>query len=152
MTDEAKKSGCGKTFAIVTVVLGAIAVGFVGCVGLIGYNYTSQETEQQGESVIKDTSWVPKGFKAFNNQVAFKWSDSGTYKCSYAEKCIQIEVVPKEGCGFLYAELTKNDKAGNNVGFTNETTSNVAAGQKALLLFETYGDFDTFQLSKISCS
>lgn len=54
-------------------------------------------------------------------------------------------------CGRIYAELTKHDSAGNNVGYTNETTSNVQAGQKAILKFETYGNFKTFQLSKISC-
>ena len=62
-----------------------------------------------------------------------------------------MEVVSKEGCDSLYAELSKLDAAGNNVGYTNETTSNVAAGQKAILKFETYGEFKSFQLSKISC-
>jgi len=60
-------------------------------------------------------------------------------------------VVSKDGCGSLYAEVSKIDAGGNNVGYTNATTSSLAPKQKALLMFETSGEFKTFQLAKISC-
>lgn len=151
MTEETQKSGCRKVLLILSAVLGGIVVLFAGCVGMIAYNYNSLESESKGDNDIADTSWVPKGFQPFNNKVAIKWSDKGTYECSYGQSCIQMEVIPKEGCSSLYAELTKHDKAGNNVGYTNKMTSSVAAGQKAILLFETFGEFESFQLSRISC-
>ena len=144
MSVKAGLSGC-----IGSVV--GILVLFVGCAALIGNNYNNINKESSGDTEITDNSWVPTGFTAFNNNVAYKWSEDGSYSCGYADRCIQMEVVSKEGCGSLYAELSKLDAAGNNVGYTNETTSNVGAGQKAILKFETYGEFKSFQLSKISC-
>jgi hypothetical protein len=148
---DSKSSGCGGVIGGVFLTLGVIVVGFVGCVAMVGNNYNNLENESTGNVVVKDTSWVLDGFKAYNNNVAYKWSKSGTYKCSYRQSCIQMEVVSKNGCGSLYAELTKHDANGNNVGYTNETTTNLQPGGKAILLFNTYGDFDTFRFSKISC-
>ena len=128
-----------------------ILVLFVGCAALFSNSYNNVTKESSGDVDISDRSWVPSGYTAFNNNVAYKWSENGSYSCGYGDRCIQMEVVSKEGCDSLYAELSKLDAAGNNVGYTNETTSNVAAGQKAILKFETYGEFKSFQLSKISC-
>jgi hypothetical protein len=127
-----------------------ILVLFGGCAYLFGSSYKQVTDESAGETPIEDTSWVPSGFTAFNNKVAYKWSTSGSYSCSFG-KCAQIEVVSKDGCGSLYAEVSKIDAAGNNVGYTNATTSSLAPNQKALLMFETSGEFKTFQLAKISC-
>ena len=98
-----------------------------------------------------DNSWVPDGFTRYNSKVAYRWSPSGSYSCSYGDSCGQMEVVPRRGCSRLYAELNKIDGNGNNVGYTNDSTTNVGAGQKAILKFETYGKFKTFQVAKISC-
>lgn len=123
---------------------------FGGCAYLFGSSYNKVNEESSGEAKIEDTSWVPSGYTAFNNSVAWKWSPKGSYNCSYGS-CAQIEVVSKDGCDSLYAEASKLDGAGNNVGYTNATTSRLAPMQKAFLMFETYGDFEKFQLSKISC-
>lgn len=102
-------------------------------------------------SAPEDNSWVPTGFSKYNNKVAVKWSPSGSYKCGYGQRCAQLEVVANKGCGSLYGEVNKIDSAGNNVGYTNDTTKNLKAGQKALLMFDTYGEFKTFEISKLSC-
>tara|TARA_S200002703_G_scaffold108245_1_gene94057 strand:- start:1527 stop:1985 length:459 start_codon:yes stop_codon:yes gene_type:complete len=151
MAEGKTRSGCGGVVLGVVITLGAIVVGFVACVGMVGTSYVEQEKESAGKAAIKDTSWVPDGFTAYNNNVAIKWSDSGTYSCSYGDRCIQMEVVSKNGCDSLYGELTKLDSNGNNIGYTNETTSNLQPGQKAILMFNTYGDVSKFNLSKISC-
>ena len=128
-----------------------ILVLFVGCASLFSNGYNNATKESSGDVSIADKSWVPTGYSAFNNNVAYKWSEDGSYSCGYADRCIQMEIVSKKGCDSLYAELTKLDDAGNNMGYTNETTSNVTVGQKAILKFETYGNFKSFRLSKISC-
>ena len=112
---------------------------------------TPSSSPSQKSTPKVDNSWVPDGFKRFNSNVAIRWSPSGSYSCDYGDSCGQMEVVARRGCGNLYVELNKLDANGNNVGYTNETTTNVGAGQKAILKFDTYGTFKTFQVSKISC-
>jgi hypothetical protein len=130
-------------------VIGVILL-FGGCAYLFGNSYNQATKESSGDAPIDDTSWIPEGFAPFNNKVAIKWSEANTFTCSYG-RCAQIEVISKDGCSSLYAEATKVDQAGNNVGFTNATTSNLAPNQKAILMFETSGDFKTFEVAKISC-
>ena len=60
-------------------------------------------------------------------------------------------MVANKDCENLYGEVTKIDSAGNNVGYTNDTLKDLKTGQKILLMFDTYGDFDPFELAKISC-
>lgn len=141
-TKGPKPAGCATGCGVLLLLLIGLA-----SIGVLTESSDTPSTPTQSE----DTSWVPKGFTRYNSKVAIKWSPSGSYSCSYGDSCTQLEVVPRVGCGRIYAELTKHDSAGNNVGYTNETTSNVQAGQKAILKFETYGDFKAFQLSKISC-
>lgn len=141
----AKKNGCltgCMSLFVVVVILGAIG-------SLIEDTTTSSPSQKSTQQV--DNSWVPDGYTRYNSKVAYRWSPSGAYSCSYGDRCIQMEVVPRRGCSRLYAELNKIDANGNNVGYTNETTTNVGAGQKAILKFDTYGTFKTFQVSKISC-
>jgi len=98
----------------------------------------------------KFSSWVPSGFKYFKNDIAYKWSDHSSFTCDYGS-CQQIEIVSKNGCKSLYAEVNKLDSENNNIGYTNASTTNLAAGQKALLMFRSTGDFKSFTLSEISC-
>ena len=60
-------------------------------------------------------------------------------------------MVANKDCENLYGEVTKIDSADNNVGYTNDTLKDLKTGQKILLMFDTYGDFDPFELAKISC-
>ena len=133
------------------ISVGALVVFFGGCAVLFGTNYNQILKEGSGEAEISDTSWVPTGFQPFNNDVAIKWSESGTFSCDFGQSCVQMEAVSKGGCDSLYVELAKLDSSGNNVGFTNETTSGLDAGQKAILKFEMFGDYSSVKVSKVSC-
>jgi hypothetical protein len=139
---------------IITNILGTIGIlfiGAVGCTALFANSYNNVTKESEGTAEVTDASWVPSGFTAWNNDVAMKWSDNGSYSCD-ARRCIQMEVVAKNGCGSLYAESALVDSAGNNVGYTNATSSGVKPLQKALLMLDTYNENTAqFQLSKISC-
>ena len=147
-----KTNGCLIAFLSVGGTLVALVVAMVGCVGLFATSYKDTIDESEGNVVIEDKSWVPEGYTAFNNKVAFKYSDSGSYSCDRNTRCIQLEVVSKEGCDSLYAEVSELDGNGNNVGYNNETTSGLRVGEKALLKLDTYNDnAETFRLSKMSC-
>jgi hypothetical protein len=136
--------GCAGSFLGILILFG-------GCAILFSSSYNEVTKEASGKSEISDKSWIPAGYYPFNNNIAYKWSNSGTYSCSYGERCIQMEIFSKNGCDSLYVELTKLDAAGNNVGYTNETTSTVKARQKAILKFEIFGNFKSTQVAKINC-
>ena len=111
----------------------------------------SSTSRDSPPSKNEDTSWVPAGFNRYNSNVAWRWSPDGSYKCDYGQRCVQVQVVSQKGCNRLYVEASKLDANGNNVGMTNDSTTNLQQGQKALLMLDTYGDFKSFQLAKISC-
>lgn len=144
-SSSSKSSGPkGCAYGCLALFVGVILLGVIG-------SQIPDSDSPSGSSTTEDTSWVPEGYNRYNSKVAWKWSPKGSYSCSYGQRCAQMEVVARNGCNRLYAELTKHDSGDNNVGYTNETTSNLQAGQKAILNFGTYGDFETFRLSKINC-
>lgn len=97
------------------------------------------------------TAWIPKGFTAVNDEVAFKWSEAGSFTCRYG-RCFQAEVVSRNGCDNLYAELGLLSENGANVGYTNDSTSGLAPNQKAILQFNFFNDAATKgQLNEIKC-
>ena len=138
--------------------LGAFIL-FIGTVGgAFLYWYVDSEltknavNESEVKKAIKDTSWVPDGFTTFNNKVAYKYAESGSYTCPSRTRCIQMEVVSKDGCDSLYVAMAEVNSSGANVGYHKETRAGLAAGQKAILMPDTYNEAaDTFRLSKISC-
>ena len=153
-TEQPKKgmNGCLIAFLSIAGSIGAILFLFVGCVGMFAVNYTDSVNESEGKSTIKDTAWVPDGFTAFNNKVAYKYAESGSYTCPSRTRCIQMEVVSKDGCDSLYVAMAEVNSSGANVGYHKETRAGLAAGQKAILMPDTYNEAaDTFRLSKISC-
>ncbi len=98
-----------------------------------------------------DTSWIPSGYTGYNDNVAYKFRDKGEISCGYRDSCWQMELVSKKGCNSLYVELTRLGPAGENVGYTNDTTSNLEPNQKAILTFSSFDDDKTARLSKINC-
>lgn len=138
-------------FGCVGSIVGILFL-FAGCTILFGLSYNKVQEENSGKAEITDRSWVPVGFVPFNNNIAYRWSEPASYSCAYGDSCTQMEIVSRERCDSLYAELTKLDASGNNVGRTNETASNVEPMQKAILKFETYGEFHSYRLSEVSCN
>jgi hypothetical protein len=98
-----------------------------------------------------DTSWIPAGYSAYDDNVAYKFRESGQVECGYRNSCYQLELVSKNGCNNLYVELTRLGSSGENVGFTNDTTSNLLPKQKAVLTFSSFDDDKTARVSKINC-
>jgi hypothetical protein len=141
-----------KILANIASTISVLFLLMVGCTALFANSYNNVQKESAGEVTVDDTSWVPTGYTAWNNDVAYKFNDGSDFSCDHGERCWQMEVVSKDGCGSLYAELALNDSAGNNVGYTNETTSSLLPKQKALLTFNTYTESAAQgRLAKISC-
>jgi len=140
-----------KIIGTILGTIGVLFIGMVGCTALFANSYNNVTKESEGTAEVTDTSWVPAGYTAWNDKVALKWSEAGSYSCD-SSRCLQAEVVSKDGCDSLYMEVALVDAAGNNVGFTNETSSGVQPMQKAILKLDTYQENAArFEPSKISC-
>lgn len=113
--------------------------------------YVISKSMNPSSSYIEDSNWIPKGLIQYYNdsEIGWRWSKDGTYTCERSG-CVQIEIVSKNGCGNVYVEATRLDDLGNNIGYTNATTSNLVPKQKALLQLPTFGS--KIQLSEIKCN
>jgi hypothetical protein len=132
----------------------ASLIGLIAVLGVIGSllpNSTTSDGTTTNTGSITDTAWVPKGYTQYDDNVAYRFRNSGEISCGYRDSCWQMELVSKNGCSSLYVELTRLGPNQENVGYTNDTTSNLAPGQKAVLTFSSFDDDKTAQLSKINC-
>ena len=97
----------------------------------------------------------PVEFNRYNDTIAWRWLEGAERSCGDS-RCIQIEVITKNGCpSLLYVKASINDKQGRNVGYTNDTTSGVKPDQKAVLTMpDVTGGQENIQanLEEISCS
>ena len=122
---------------------------------------TSSKSSSSSNSVTASTTkkvvlpWYPEGFTEYqgDSQIAWRWLDSGEYSCSYGDHCWGMVIIAHDGCpSMVYAEITILDASDSNIGFTNDTTSGLAAGQKAKLVFEDFTPgAKSARLAKISC-
>jgi hypothetical protein len=111
---------------------------------------TASTTTSTSEAVTPpDTSWIPSGYTGYDDNVAYKFLNGGD--CGYKSRCWRMELVSRKGCNSLYVELTRLGPNGENVGYTNDTTSNLLPNEKALLTFSSYSDDKTARMSKINC-
>ena len=109
------------------------------------------------QSSANNLPWYPKGFYEYSgdSEIAYRWLDYGSeFTCSYSSAyCFGMYVIARNGCPTsVYAEINLLDSSKTNLGFTNDTTSALAPGQKAKLIFDTFTDgVKSANLGKISC-
>lgn len=157
MTKPPEKNRFSKKtiLSYIVLIIGSGAYIFWIVKGLNDLSATQRQIAElkAGKVEIKSNSWVPpSGFNKYSDKIAIKWSDKNSFTCKY-HACVQLEVVTESGCSNLYVEVSNEDDNGNNVGWTNETTTGLAPNQKAKLLFEaTQGEENTIaKITKISC-
>jgi len=65
---------------------------------------------------------------------------------------MKYKVFSKDGCNNLYIQAGLTDGAGNNVGYANDMTTGVAAGQTAMMtLTITEKSASKIQVNEIKC-
>ena len=147
--DEIHEKKTGRLVGCLSLIIFVFILGPIFSLSLIRDKTPSSSPSKKSTSQV-DNSWVPDGFVRYDNKVAINWSLPDT--CRSYSLCINLEVVPRNGCDSLYAEASELDVNGNNIGYTNDSTSFVKAGQKAILKFQTWDDdVRDFDLAEISC-
>jgi hypothetical protein len=103
----------------------------------------------------RNVPWYPRGFDSYDSDSAYRFlsGKKGEYRCTYSGAyCWGIEFVSRTGCDNLYVELTILDSTGRNIGFTNDTTSGVRAGERVVLIFDTFDSAaDKARIAEVSC-
>jgi hypothetical protein len=99
------------------------------------------------------SSWIPSGFKKWNNEIAHLYVKGKA--CSYdtAEACAHYEVFARYGCPTsLYVEVAFMDSSGTQVDWGNDTATSLSPGTKALLEFVSFESSATkVKITQIRC-
>jgi len=117
---------------------------------------TSTNAGQTESSATYDESWIPTGFTGYANDdnIAWRWGTKSETNCTYSSgSCWSVMVTTRDGCpSGIYAELAILDKSDVQIDYTNDTTTQVPAGTKAKLTFDTFNEeAETARLSELSC-
>ena len=103
------------------------------------------------ESVYSSVGWWPEGYFSFylDDSVAWKWADRG---CSGSGVCWHVDVISRDGCNSLYAEISISDSSGNLVDWSNDSARGLMAGQVAELQFLSFESGSlTGRLVELNC-
>ena len=100
-----------------------------------------------------DNTWIPSGFTRWDEGLAFRWGEQGDGPgCIGDQTCFRVEIVPKVGCDSLYVAVSLLDAGGRNIGYTNDSTQGVRAGEMAVLTLGTHEEaMQTMRISEIVC-
>lgn len=107
--------------------------------------------EPEWQPPVEYTLVLSKSAFSKPKRLGYRWLSAAEADCqSSISGCYQMEFLSELGCDFLYVSLIKLDEKGTNVGFTNDTTSQLNPGQKAKLTFPS-GDEASARLGEVSC-
>jgi hypothetical protein len=126
-----------------------------GSVVPLGSMVTLFISERVSEVPKEDLSWVPNGFEAHNNSIAYKFTtNKGAWPCQNCNFW-KVTVYANKNCSSgVYAELNMMDSYGSVQDWTNDSIPFLARGQKAVLKFTNYpfdSNLESGQLIKLTC-
>ena len=96
---------------------------------------------------------VAAGFKDAGNGLGYRWTTNTASSpgCDYGS-CSTMEIVAYHACSSVYAEVNVLDASGTILGMTNDTASNMTAGDKAQLTFTFMEKSGTkVKLTELNC-
>ena len=117
---------------------------------------TVASSSSEESTVTYDESWIPTGFTGYptDDNVAWRWGTKSETNCTYSSgACWSVIVTTKDGCpSGIYGEIAILDKSDVQVDYTNDTTTQVPAGTKVKMTFDTFNDeAETARLSELPC-
>jgi len=89
------------------------------------------------ESPYASVGWWPEDYFSYylDDSVAWKWVDR---RCSGSGVCWHVDVISRDGCNSLYAEISVSDSSGKLVDWSNDSARGLLAGQVAELEFRSF--------------
>jgi len=121
----------------------------IGIAVLLGVAYavthTTGSESHSAYTPAGEPAWSPPpGYEihetAEGKAVGVQWAKAKEGECIGSRgACVALIVVSKEACPRnFYASITLLDKAGQNIGWTNDSAQGVRPGEPARLVFESY--------------
>jgi hypothetical protein len=94
----------------------------------------------------------PPVFRPWGAKVNWRWGEQGPGPgCIGDNTCFRVEVKPILGCKSLYVAAALINAQDQNIGFANDITQEVAAGEVAVLTLSTSEDINFMRISEINC-
>jgi len=114
---------------------------------------TSAPTRTPRPTPTSLDAWVPSDFTRWDNSMAFRYVKGVNCSYSSADACAHIEIYSRYGCSnSVYVEVAFYDDNGTQVDWSNDTTSRVGIGEKALLEFVSFDDsVSRVKITEIYC-
>jgi hypothetical protein len=142
----------GFILGIIAAVISAV-LGVLVLIGTLTQPSTSTDGAGSFATEAVDTSWVPAGYTAWDDNVAWKWADNSTFECaSYDSACNAVDLVTHYGCpNGIFVELAAVDDSGVVRDKGNQITAAVPAGTQARAVVGLPGEYQQSQLSQLSC-
>jgi hypothetical protein len=100
--------------------------------------YGANEEAALAQKSKAETAWVPEGMEvsSLDGAIAGQWV--APEDCGRGQRCWTMEIVSRDGCANLYAEVALTTADGVNVGYTNDATTGIQPGQRTRLDFVSY--------------
>lgn len=127
--------------------------------GCASTNSSSSQTYTAPSSTPEYSATPSKWESAGYSQWGSVWGiwlhegDAGWTACSYGT-CSKIKVVSETGCSMLYVEANILDSTGTVIGMANDTVSNLAPDQPAIMELHyvtSGGHSDKIKLTEVNC-
>ena len=114
---------------------------------------SSQNISSTSQPQEDKNSWIPDGFKEWDDNIAFRFVEGKKCSIDIAEACAHYEVFTRYGCSdTLYMEVSFLDEDGTQVDWSNDTAKGMEPGEKAILEFVSFEETaEKVKVAKISC-
>lgn len=140
-----------------------VQIGCAAVIVVVGLLLVSMCSGSGGgsSSSVADTAQTwdpPEGYARQvtdrGSQLGVKWDTPKRSECTgYNTTCFALDVVSEKGCPrSLYVSITILSKAGENIGWTNDTAQGVQPGEPVRLVFDTYErGADSARIAEVNC-
>jgi hypothetical protein len=113
---------------------------------------TADRVSQHVRTAAANVPWYPRGYRAYDENIAWKWDNLQTCEDESVAGCWQMSVLSKDGCpNSLSAEIDIEDVNDTVVDSSSDTLGPLARGTVGELSFETFRASDHARLTKIDC-
>jgi hypothetical protein len=136
---KAKSTNSFLWIFVAVIAMGCFCVFALGVLWNSGSGNGGVNTSGGSTNEGDTNAWVPSGFEKWNNEIAYRFVKGKSCTLDIAEACVHYEIYTRYGCpNSLYVEVAFLDTSGAQVDWSNNTTTSLSPGSRALLEFVSF--------------